>query len=42
MTIAIVIVWIRVFPAQGGVDRMNELEPLLPDVFPLTIVDGAN
>jgi MFS family permease len=42
VTIAIAIVWIRVFPALGGVDRMNELEPVLPDVFPLTIVDGAN
>jgi MFS family permease len=42
MTIAIAIGWWRLFPALGTVDRMNELEPVVPAALALTIVDGAN
>jgi hypothetical protein len=28
MTIAIAIGWIRLFPALGRVDRMNDIEPV--------------
>jgi MFS family permease len=42
VTIAIAIVWLRVFPALGGVDRMNELEPVTPGALALTIADGAS
>jgi MFS family permease len=42
MTIAIAIGWWRLFPALGTVDRMNELEPVVPAALALTVVDGAS
>jgi hypothetical protein len=42
MTVAIAITWWRLFPALGGVDRMNELEPVVPDALVLTPANGAS
>ncbi|MGH2860517.1 MAG: MFS transporter [Solirubrobacteraceae bacterium] len=42
ITIAIAIGWIRLFPALGGVDQMNELEPVIPEAPTLILADGAN
>ena len=42
MTVAIALAWSRLFPALSGVDRMNELEPVIPGALPLTIIDGAS
>jgi len=42
MTIAIAITWWRLFPALGGVDAMNELEPVIPAALALTAIDGAS
>lgn len=41
VTIAIALVWAWIFPALGAVDRMNELQPVLPEGFVLTGIDGA-
>ena len=42
MTIAIALSWLRLFPELGGVDRMNELEAVMPDALGLTVLDGAS
>jgi hypothetical protein len=42
VTILIALVWTRLFPALGGVDRMNDLEPCVPKGLALTIADGAS
>ncbi|HEX3618119.1 MAG TPA: MFS transporter [Solirubrobacteraceae bacterium] len=42
MTIAIALSWWRLFPALGGVDQMNELEPVIPAALALTVANGAN
>ena len=41
-TIAIAVIWLQAFPALGRVDRMNELEPVVPATLALTLADGAN
>jgi MFS family permease len=42
VTVAIAIVWLRLFPALGGVDRMNDLAPVMPAAVGLTVPDGAS
>jgi MFS family permease len=42
VTILIALVWSRLFPALGGVDRMNDLEPYMPGALDLTVADGAS
>jgi MFS family permease len=42
VTILIALVWTRLFPALGGVDRMNDLKPYVPEALALTVADGAN
>ena len=42
VTVAIAVVWLRLFPALGGVDRMNELAPVVPAALALTVADGAS
>jgi len=42
ITILIALVWTRLFPALGGVDRMDDLEPYIPEGLALTVADGAS
>jgi MFS family permease len=42
VTILIALVWTRLFPALERVDDMNQIEPVIPVGFGLTIADGAS